>query len=142
MENRDRHSNFAVVKRPNMNWPIIILAVAVLAGFYLLKRMSFVSEEIARRHLANGALVIDVRSPEEFQSGNVPNAINIPLGELKEKLPARVKDKNQVLLLHCLSGGRSGIAQQQARAMGYTNVFNLGSLSRARDIVSARSNAP
>ena len=142
MENRDRHSNFAVVKRPNMNWTIIILAVAVLAGFYLLKRMSFVSEEIARQHLANGALVIDVRSPEEFQSGNVPNAINIPLGELKEKLPARVKDKNQVLLLHCLSGGRSGIAQQQARAMGYTNVFNLGSLSRARDIVSARSNAP
>ena len=136
MENRDCHLAFAIVNRPNMNWTIIIIAFAVLAGFYLLKRMSFVSEEIARQHLANGALVIDVRSPEEFQSGNVPNAINIPLGELKEKLPARVKDKNQVLLLHCLSGGRSGIAQQQLKAMGYSNVFNLGSFSRARQIVA------
>ena len=138
MENCDRDSAFAVVKRSIMNWPIILIAVAVLAGFYLLKRMSFVSEEIARQHLANGALVIDVRWPEEFQSGNVPNAINIPLGELKEKLPARVKDKNQVLLLHCLSGGRSGIAQQQLKAMGYSNVFNLGSLARAKSIVEAQ----
>jgi len=136
VENRDCHLAFAIVNRPNMNWTIIIIAFAVLAGFYLLKRMSFVSEEIARQHLANGALVIDVRSPEEFQSGNVPNAINIPLGELKEKLPDRVKDKNQVLLLHCLSGGRSGIAQQQLKAMGYSNVFNLGSFSRAREIVA------
>ena len=138
MENCDRDSAFAVVKRSIMNWPIILIAVAVLAGFYLLKRMSFVSEEIARQHLANGALVIDVRSPEEFQSGRVPNAINIPLGELKEKLPARVKDMNQVLLLHCLSGGRSGIAQQQLKAMGYSNVFNLGSLARAKSIVEAQ----
>ena len=45
MENRDRHSAFAVVKSPTMNWTIIIIAVAVLGGFYLLKRMSFVSEE-------------------------------------------------------------------------------------------------
>lgn len=125
-----------------MDWTIVIIAVAVLAGFYLLKRMSFVSEETARQHLANGALVIDVRSPEEFQSGCVPNAINIPLGELREQLPAQVKDKNQVLLLHCLSGGRSGIAQQQARAMGYANTFNLGSLSRAQEIVSAGSHSP
>ena len=125
-----------------MDWTIVIIAVAVLAGFYLLKRMSFVSEETARQHLANGALVIDVRSPEEFQSGRVPNAINIPLGELREQLPAQVKDKNQVLLLQCLSGGRSGIAQQQARAMGYANTFNLGSLSRAQEIVSAGSHSP
>lgn len=119
-----------------MDWTIVIIIAAVLAGFYLLKRMSFISEETARQHLANGALVIDVRSTEEFRSCQVPNAINIPLGELREKLPARVKDKNQVLLLHCLSGGRSGLAQQQLRGMGYPNVFNLGSLSRAREIVT------
>lgn len=119
-----------------MDWTIVIIIVAVVAGFYLFKRMSFVSEETARQHLTNGALVIDVRSPEEFQSGRVPNAINIPLGELRDQLPAQVKDKNQVLLLHCLSGGRSGIAQQQLKALGYANVFNLGSLARARQIVT------
>lgn len=136
MEDRHREPDFSVVKRKTMDWTIVIIAVAVLAGFYLLKRMSFVSEEIARQHLANGALVIDVRSPEEFRSGQVPNAINIPLGELREKLPAQVKDKGQVLLLHCLSGGRSGLAQAQLKGLGYTNVFNLGSLARARQIVA------
>jgi phage shock protein E len=122
-----------------MDWTIAIIAVVVIAGFLLLKRMSFVSEETARQHLAQGALVIDVRSPEEFRSAHVPDAINIPLGELRDTLPARVKNKNQVLLLHCLSGGRSGIAQQQLKGLGYTHVFNLGSLARAKQIVAGAS---
>ena len=119
-----------------MNWSIAIIAGIVFVAFFAWKRLSFVSAEVARKQLAEGAVVIDVRSPEEFRSGHVPNAVNIPLGELRESLPRRVKDKSQVLLLHCLSGGRSGIAQQQIKGMGYQNVFNLGSYGRARQIVS------
>lgn len=121
-----------------MNWTIALIAVVVVATFFLLRRMSFVAEATARQHLANGALVIDVRSAEEFQSGNVPNAINIPLGELRDSLPLRVKNKHQLLLLHCRSGGRSGIAQLQLKGMGYPNVFNLGSNGRAERIVSGK----
>lgn len=120
-----------------MNWPIVIIVGVVLVTFFILKRLSFVSAEVARKHLAEGALVIDVRSPKEFRSGSVSNALNIPLGELRESLPRRVEDKNRVLLLHCLSGGRSGIAKQQIKGMGYRNVFNLGSYDRARQIVNA-----
>jgi rhodanese-related sulfurtransferase len=118
-----------------MNWSIAIIAGIVFVAFFVWKRLSFVSAEVARKQLAEGAVVIDVRSPEEFRSGHVPNAVNIPLGELRESLPRRVKDKSQVLLLHCLSGGRSGIAQQQIKGMRYQNVFNLGSYGRARQIV-------
>ena len=118
-----------------MNWSIAIIAGIVFVAFFAWKRLSFVSAEVARKQLAEGAVVIDVRSPEEFRSGHVPNAVNIPLGELRESLPRRVKDKSQVLLLHCLSGGRSGIAKQQIKGMGYQNVFNLGSYGRARQIV-------
>jgi rhodanese-related sulfurtransferase len=118
-----------------MNWSIAIIAGIVFVAFFAWKRLSFVSAEVARKQLAEGAVVIDVRSPEEFRSGHVPNAVNIPLGELRESLPRRVKDKSQVLLLHCLSGGRSGIAQQQIKGMRYQNVFNLGSYGRARQIV-------
>jgi phage shock protein E len=118
-----------------MNWSIAIIAGIVFVAFFVWKRLSFVSAEVVRKQLAEGAVVIDVRSPEEFRSGHVPNAVNIPLGELRESLPRRVKDKSQVLLLHCLSGGRSGIAQQQIKGMGYQNVFNLGSYGRARQIV-------
>ncbi len=122
-----------------MDWTILIVAVVVVIASLLIKRMSFVSEEIARQHLTNGALVIDVRSPEEFRSGNVRGAINIPLAELGASLPRRVKDKNQVLLVHCLSGGRSGIAKHQLKGLGYTNVFNLGSYGRAKQIVGGKT---
>ena len=122
-----------------MNWTIAIVVGAFLAAFFLLKRMSLLSPQTARQHLAQGALVIDVRSPEEFRGGHLPNAVNIPLADLREVLARRVKDKRQVLLLHCLSGGRSAIAQQQARSFGYANVFNLGSLARARRIAENAS---
>jgi len=118
-----------------MNWIIAIVIGVVCVALFALKRMSFVSAEVARKHLAEGALVIDVRSPEEFRSGHVANALNIPLAELRESLPRHVTDKRQVLLLHCLSGGRSGMAKQQLKGLGYQNVFNLGSYGRARQIV-------
>jgi len=120
-----------------MNWTIAIIAGLVFVTFIALKRMAFVSAELARKHLREGALVIDVRSPEEIRSGHVPEAVNIPLGELREGLPRHVKDQSQVLLLHCLSGGRSGISQPQAKRMGYPSVFNLGSYERAAHIVGA-----
>ena len=123
-----------------MDWIIPILAVVVFATFFLLKRMSFVPEETAREHLANGALIIDVRSPEEFRQGKVPGAINLPLGEVREKISQRVKDKNQPLLVHCLSGGRSAIAAHQLKSLGYTQVFNLGSLNRAQRLCAAAPN--
>ncbi|MCL4787851.1 MAG: rhodanese-like domain-containing protein [Verrucomicrobia bacterium] len=118
-----------------MDWKILIIVAVVVVAFFALKRMSFVSAEAARQHLAAGALVIDVRTAGEFNSGHVAKAVNIPLGELTARVPQIAKDKNQVLLVHCLSGGRSAIARQQLKRMGYANVFNLGSLGRARQIV-------
>lgn len=121
-----------------MDWSVLVIAGVVVVTFIVLKRLSFVSPEIARKHLATGALVIDVRSPKEFAEGHVPNAINIPLGELQTRLPRQATDKNRPLLLHCLSGGRSAIAAQRARTLGYTKVFNLGSYRRAERIVTKK----
>jgi len=120
-----------------MNWTIVIIAAAIFVVILVVRRAAFVSAEVARKQLAQGALVIDVRSTAEFEGGHLPGAINVPLDELEQSLPRHVKDKNQVLLLHCLSGTRSGIAKRQLADMGYPNVFNLGSLGRARQIVTA-----
>lgn len=118
-----------------MNWTLALLVGAALVAALIFKRASLVSVEMSRKHLREGALVIDVRSPEEFASGHLPNAANVPLGTLTEALPRLAKDKGQVLLLHCLSGTRSGFARHQAKRMGYTQVFNLGSYARAERIV-------
>jgi phage shock protein E len=125
-----------------MEWTVAAVAAGVIVAFFLLKRMSFVAEDAAREYLAEGALVIDVRSLEEFRQGKVPGAINLPLGEVRENISKHVKNKNQPLLLHCLSGGRSALAKQQLKSLGYTNVHNLGSLTRARRIFAETKRRP
>ena len=113
--------------------PILILA-AVVAVVFVLKKAGQISAKDAVAHLKSGALVIDVRTPGEFSSGHLPNALNFPLDEIETALPRRFKDKSQVLLLHCLSGMRSGVAQGKLKRLGYASVFNLGSLGRAQTI--------
>ncbi len=118
-----------------LNWTPILIFGGVVAGMFLLKRSGQVSAQAAQTYLKQGALVIDVRTPGEFNSGHLPTAINIPLDEITARLPQRVGDKSRILLLHCQSGMRSGVAKNQLKGMGYANVYNLGSLGRARAIV-------
>ena len=118
-----------------MNWTPLLIVAAVVAVIFMMKKAGQISAKDALAHLKNGALVIDVRSPGEFNSGHLPTAINLPLDEIETALPRRVKDKNQVLLLHCASGMRSGMAKKKLKGMGYPNVFNLGSYGRAESIL-------
>lgn len=59
--------------------------------------------------VSNGATIIDVRSPGEFQSGNVPGSINIPLNEVPARI-GEIKSFSGPLVLCCASGNRSGQA--------------------------------
>jgi phage shock protein E len=119
-----------------MNWTIPFISAAAVVVIFILNRAGQISARDAQAHLKNGALVIDVRNPGEFNSGHLPNAINLPLSKIAGDLPHRVEDKNQVLLLHCHSGMRSGMAKKKLRSLGYTNAFNLGSYGRAAKILS------
>ena len=119
-----------------MSWSTVLIIGLFLAVFLGLKRLGLVSADAARAYLKQGALVVDVRSAEEFKAGHLPDVLNIPLGEIQDSLPRRVTDKNQVLLLHCLSGTRSGLARRELKSMGYANVFNLGSYGRAKKILN------
>ena len=123
----------------NMNaaeWIPIVIFIAVIAAYLLLKRAGQISTKAAVEHLRNGAVIIDVRSATEFSIRHLPLAINVPLDEVEELLPRRVRDKNKVLLMHCQSGTRSSAAKKKADNMGYANVHNLGSYARAAKIAS------
>jgi phage shock protein E len=76
-----------------------------------------------------------VRTAGEFVAGHLPIAVNLPAGEIETSVTRRVKDKDQVLLLHCQSGARSSIAKKKLKSLGYLNTFNLGSYDRASHIV-------
>ena len=118
-----------------MNWFTLILIAALLVGFFLVRRLSLISPDAAVQAVKNGALVIDVRSPSEYASGHLSGTINIPLGDLSARVGTVCPDKNRVLLLHCLSGGRSAIALGTLKSLGYSNARNLGSYSRAESIL-------
>jgi phage shock protein E len=119
-----------------MKWTVLLLIVAIFAVVLKLRAAPVLPAAIAREHLKKGALLLDVRTVEEFTAGHLTNAVNIPLDQIKEAVPRRLPDKGKVLLLHCRSGRRSGIAEQQLRSLGYTNAFNIGSYEQAAKIVN------
>jgi phage shock protein E len=118
-----------------VTWIIIVGAVA---AFLLVKRLTQATPATAREWLNKGALVIDVRSEAEFRERHLPGAINIPLNRLGDEIARHAPNKEQPLLLHCLSGTRSGMGTSALKKMGYHNVFNLGSYGRAGKIVGAQ----
>ena len=121
-----------------LNWTTTLIIAAVVAVIFMMKKSGQISAKDALEKLKDGALVIDARSPGEFNSGHLAKAINIPVDEIEMALPKRVKDKKQVLLLHCQSGMRSGMAKGKLKSLGYPNAFNLGSYGRAESILKRR----
>ena len=119
-----------------MNWLLPALIALVVVGFFILRPRGSLSVEEARRHLKEGALLVDVRTVGEFQAGSAPGAVNVPLSELPDGIAKYAPDKNRVLLLHCQSGGRSAIAAMKLRSAGYTRVFNVGSFSQAKQVAA------
>ena len=75
--------------------------------------------------ISKDALIIDVRTPGEFQSGHVPGARHIPLDSLKAQLPNLSTDQDQAVYFICASGVRSAKAAQMAQAHGYTKAINI-----------------
>jgi phage shock protein E len=134
-----------LVKRPSgiarmewsfMDWKTVVLVMVAVGAWLTLKQLSLVSAAVARKCLQQDALLVDVRTAGEYRSGHLPGAVNIPLDDMPQTFPRRVGDKRQAVLVHCLSGTRSGIARRQLMRMGYENVFNLGSYGRAERIVN------
>jgi phage shock protein E len=72
------------------------------------------------------AVLIDVRTEEEFAGGALPDATLIPHEQIALHIAAVAPDKHTPIVLYCRSGRRSGIAQDSLQALGYTQVINAG----------------
>ena len=81
--------------------------------------------EELKNKILQGAIIIDVRSNQEYREGHIKGAINIPEFEIKKKILKEIPKKNQLIVLYCQYGGRSRNAMQIMKKMGYTNLYNL-----------------
>ncbi len=74
-----------------------------------------------------GALVVDVRTADEFLDGAYPGAINIPVGELLSRLN-ELGPKDRPIVLYCATGSRSALAAKLLKVAGWKDVTNAGGL--------------
>jgi len=117
--------------------PFMIAAVTFIAYFVVKTLlMNDLSAEKAGRLVKEGAVIVDVRTEDEYKSAHLKNAINVPLNDITNQIGRLVPDRNRVLLLHCRSGSRSFMGKRILKRMKYDNVYNLGSFGRAKRMVS------
>lgn len=82
------------------------------------------------------AVIIDVRTEDEFSAGHINGAIHIPYTEIGEKIADFVPDKSASVAVYCRSGRRSGIAREEMLRLGYQNVDNIGGMEEASQKVN------
>ena len=94
-----------------------------------------ISPREARQMLCDKAIytvIVDVRRSDEYRLEHIKGAINIPLGQLEDKIRDVVPDLQQEIILYCRTGSRSMEAANLLLSMGYKNVFDLGGIADCR----------
>ena len=75
-----------------------------------------------------GYIILDVRRPDEFAAGHIPNAINVPNESIGTSEISELPDKNQLIMVYCRSGRRSKEAAEKLVKLGYTNIVEFGGI--------------
>ena len=75
--------------------------------------------------MADGAIILDVRSNGEYSTGHIENSVNIPVDKLAANLN-KLKSKDKPIITCCASGMRSASAKGILKTNGYANVYNGG----------------
>ncbi len=84
--------------------------------------------------VADGAIIVDVRTKGEFQQGHIKNALNIPLDTILNQLSKL--NKNKTIITCCASGMRSAQAKSILKSNGYIEVYNGGGWSRLQNKIN------
>ena len=76
----------------------------------------------------SGYIILDVRRPDEFAAGHIPNAINVPNETIGTAEIPELPDKDQLIMVYCRSGRRSKEASEKLVKLGYTNIVEFGGI--------------
>lgn len=74
------------------------------------------------------AIILDVRTPEEFSKKHIPNAVLVPIEDVRGGKLSKLPDKNATILIYCWTGRRAEDAAELLIKRGYTNVYEFGGL--------------
>ena len=97
-------------------------------GFFNFLHSRTIDHGVNEYSATPGAILLDVRSRQEYLSGHIPGSINVPLQTI-EKVVHAVKKKDTPMYVYCHSGARSSCAVHSLQQMGYHNLKNIGGIS-------------
>ena len=101
-------------------------APAAQEGTY---RQITMDEAIVMMEEESNYIILDVRTPEEFNEKHIPGAINIPNETIGTAEVPELPDKDQLILIYCRSGNRSKQASEKLVRLGYTNIVEFGGIN-------------
>lgn len=90
-----------------------------------------ISQDYAKRIIDSDIefVLLDVRSQEEYDEKHLKDSLLIPDNELQERVEKEIPNKDELILIYCRSGNRSGSSTKVLSSMGYTNVKDFGGLN-------------
>ena len=91
-------------------------------------RQISMDEAVTMMAQETGYIILDVRRPDEFAAGHIPNAINIANESIGTDEIPELPDKNQLIMVYCRSGRRSKEASEKLVKLGYTNIVEFGGI--------------
>ena len=97
-------------------------------GFFDFMKGPDINQGVKEYSTTDGAVLLDVRTSDEYRQGHIPGSKNVPLQSIS-KVASMIDNKSTPIFVHCLSGARSSQATDILKQMGYTNVKNIGGIS-------------
>ena len=97
-------------------------------GFFDFLKGADINQGVKEYSTTDGAILLDVRTPDEYRQGHIPGSKNVPLQSI-DQVTVMINNKATPIFVHCLSGARSRQAAAILQQMGYTNVKNIGGFS-------------
>lgn len=97
-------------------------------GFFDFMKSPDINRGVEEYSATPGAVLLDVRTPEEYREGHIPGSQNVPLQTL-DRVERVVSDRSAPLFVYCRSGSRSRQAVDALRRMGYSNLQNIGGIA-------------
>ena len=91
-------------------------------------RQITMDEAVSMMKEKSGYIILDVRRPDEFALGHIPNAINVPNESIGTSDIPELPNKEQLILVYCRSGRRSKEAAEKLVKLGYTNIVEFGGI--------------
>ena len=98
-------------------------------GFFDFLKQPDINKGVMEYRNTDGAVLLDVRTPQEFADKRIPGAINIPNETIGTEEIPELPDQDQLILVYCRSGNRSKQASEKLVALGYTNIVEFGGIN-------------